>query len=63
MSNIKSNNSTTANTIIAGKAAIITVAKAAPTNNPITKENAVNKITKIIHKHIIFLEHFSNLLS
>ena len=61
--NNRSNPRRIANTIIAGKDTSITNDNAAPTNNPITKVNAVNNIVATINKQFFFLLHFSSLLS
>lgn len=52
--NNNSNPNITAKTITAGKDTSTNKLVNAPTNNPITKENAVNKIVAIIPKQFLF---------
>lgn len=62
---VKINNSPNiiAKTITAGNDNNITIAKAAPIINPITKINAVNNMIAIMPKQFLFFVHFSSLLS
>lgn len=47
----------TANTIIAGKAIKTIKARAAPTNNPTVKDNAIASIIATIPKQFLLLQH------
>ncbi len=60
---MNNNPNTIAKTIIAGNAAKITAASAAPIIIPITSANATNKIMATIPKQCLFLAHFSSRLS
>lgn len=63
MVKINNNPNITAKTIIAGNAANITAANAAPIINPITSANAVNNMIATIPKQFLLFAHFSSLLS
>ena len=49
--------------MIAGNAAIIAAAKAAPIIKPMTTANAVNNMIATIPRQFLFFAHFSSLLS
>ena len=60
---MNNNPNTIAKTMIAGNAAKITAASAAPIIIPITSANAVNSMIATIPRQFLLFAHFSSLLS